>query len=61
VLVCALWANGRDDEAYTHLEKAYLRVMEVANQTEDEELRRSWLEDVGVNRQIIRDWSLYHL
>ncbi len=58
--VCALWANGLDEEANEFLERAYQRVMLVANQTRDEQLRGSWLENVYVNRQIIRDWALNH-
>jgi tetratricopeptide (TPR) repeat protein len=60
VHVCALWANGQDDAAEEYLERAYQCIMTVANQLRDENLRRSWLEDVYVNRQIIRDWALYH-
>ncbi len=56
--VCALWANGQDEEAEEYLDQAYQRVMLVANQTQDETLRRSWLENVYLNRQIIRDWIL---
>ncbi len=57
--VLALWANGREDEAQPYLEQAYRRVMLVANQTSDPTLRRGWLENVYINRQIIRDWALY--
>ncbi len=42
----ALWANGLDEEANEFLERAYQRVMLVANQTRDEQLRGSWLENV---------------
>ena len=58
--VCALWANGRDEEAEEFLDRAYQRVMLVANHTKDNTLRRSWLENVYLNRQIIRDWVLSH-
>lgn len=58
--VCALWANDYEDEAYEILEQCYARVMDVAHKIKDEDLRHSWLEDVNINRQIIRDWSLYH-
>ena len=36
------------------------RVLLVAEQTDDAELRRSWLEDVRVNREIIADWERLH-
>ncbi len=58
--ICALWANDREDEAYDLLEQCYTRVMDIARKINDEDLRHSWLEDVNINRQIIRDWSLYH-
>jgi hypothetical protein len=60
VHVCALWANNREEEAEAYLERAYQRIMQVANQLRDESLRRSWLEDVYINRQVIRDWVLFH-
>ncbi|MBE0697264.1 MAG: hypothetical protein IH586_10105, partial [Anaerolineaceae bacterium] len=60
VHTCALWANGRDEEAEKFLNEAYDRVMLVANQTKDDLLRGSWLENVYINRQIIRDWVLNH-
>jgi serine/threonine protein kinase/tetratricopeptide (TPR) repeat protein len=56
--VCALWANGRDEEADTYLQQAYQRVIQVAHNIRSDELRRSWLEDVYLNRQIIRDAGL---
>ncbi len=60
VHVCALWANGRDEEANTLLEQAYQRVMQVAGLIQDEAFRQSWLEDVPVNRQIVNDWVSYN-
>lgn len=59
-LACALWANGQDDEAYNALERAYQRVMRVASSIQDEAIRKTWLEDVYYNRQIVDDWIDYH-
>jgi serine/threonine protein kinase/tetratricopeptide (TPR) repeat protein len=60
VQACALWANGRDEEANERLEQAYQRVMRVANALRDPESRKAWLEDVYYNRQIVNDWVSYH-
>ncbi len=49
----ALYELGRDDEAKEYLQQAYDRVMFIANNTKDEELRKRWLEKVKVNRQIL--------
>jgi tetratricopeptide (TPR) repeat protein len=49
----ALRAAGRKAEADDHLRQAYERVMLVASTTKDETLRRGWLENVRVNRQIV--------
>jgi hypothetical protein len=49
----ALFRFSQEDEAKEYLQQAYDRVMLVANTTEDEELRRSWLENVKVNREIL--------
>ena len=43
-----------DDE---FLHRAYERVMLVASQTQDETLRKSWLENVRENREIIAEWK----
>ena len=51
----ALRAVGRKAEADDHLRQAYERVMRVAGLTKDESLRHSWLENIGVNRQIVAD------
>jgi class 3 adenylate cyclase/tetratricopeptide (TPR) repeat protein len=51
-----LYALDRNDEAAGYLTKAYDRVMLVANNTQDEALRKSWLENVRINRQIIADY-----
>ncbi|MGD2159328.1 MAG: tetratricopeptide repeat protein, partial [Anaerolineales bacterium] len=49
----ALSGHGRDGEAKGYLKQAFDRVMLVANNTRDEELRRSWLDNVKVNREIL--------
>jgi tetratricopeptide (TPR) repeat protein len=56
----ALLASGRQAEAEEYLRRAYERVRLVAGQTDDPELRRSWLEDVRTNREIIADWERLH-
>ena len=56
----ALLANGRQAEAEDFLRRAHERVLLVAEQTDDAELRRSWLEDVQTNREIIADWERLH-
>ena len=56
----ALLANGRLAEAEEYLRRAHERVLLVAEQTDDAELRRSWLEDVRINREIIADWERLH-
>jgi tetratricopeptide (TPR) repeat protein len=50
-----LRALGREEEADIHLTKALERVMQVAANTSDETLRRSWLENVPLNREIIAE------
>ncbi|UCF61831.1 MAG: protein kinase, partial [Anaerolineaceae bacterium] len=42
----ALYGLGRENEARGYLQQAFDRVMLVANNTKDEKLRRSWLENV---------------
>ncbi len=39
------------------LHRAYERVMLVASQTQDAALRKSWLENVRENREIIAEWK----
>ena len=56
----ALLASGQPAEAAEYLRRAYERVRLVAEQTDDPELRRSWLEDVRTNREIIADWARLH-
>jgi tetratricopeptide (TPR) repeat protein len=48
-----LQALGQGPEADEYLQRAYERVMLVARNTRDEELRRGWLEKVAVNREIL--------
>jgi predicted ATPase/class 3 adenylate cyclase len=43
----------RDSEANEYLLRAYERVMLVAEKTKDPDLRRSWLENVSINKKII--------
>ena len=44
---------GRESEVDEYLRRAYERVMLVANNTKDEGLKRSWLENVRVNQEIL--------
>jgi tetratricopeptide (TPR) repeat protein len=53
----ALRANGRAAEADEFLRRAYERVQLVANNLSDAELRRSWLENVRDNRDIVAAWK----
>jgi tetratricopeptide (TPR) repeat protein len=48
-----LRALGREAEADEYLRRAYERVMLVAGKTTDPDLKRSWLEDVRANREIL--------
>jgi tetratricopeptide (TPR) repeat protein len=50
-----LRALSRDEEADEYLQRAYDRVMLVAGKTRNEKLRRSWLENVEVNREILAE------
>jgi tetratricopeptide (TPR) repeat protein len=50
-------AVGRSGEAREHLQRAYDRIMLVANQTRRTELRRGWLEAVYINRSVLEAWS----
>ena len=49
----ALYGLKRDDEGDEFLKKARDRVTSIAEEIKDEELRRSWLEDVFMNREIL--------
>ncbi len=53
----ALRTNGQDSEADEYLQKAYDRVMLVARKTKDDTLRRSWLDNVRDNREIVAEWE----
>jgi tetratricopeptide (TPR) repeat protein len=48
-----LRALGWEAEADEHLQRAYDRVMLVVGHTHDQQLRRSWLENVEVNGEIL--------
>ena len=48
-----LRANGKDEEADKNLLLAYEWMMKVANKTQDETFRSSWLENVEMNREIM--------
>jgi tetratricopeptide (TPR) repeat protein len=52
-----LRALGRDAEADGYLQRAYERVMLVASKTQDDALRRGWLENVPDNREIVAEWE----
>jgi serine/threonine protein kinase/tetratricopeptide (TPR) repeat protein len=52
-----LKALGHDDEVEPYLRKAFDRVIQVANNIEDENLRRSWLENVAIHREILAEAS----
>ena len=57
-LVCyrVLRASG-DPRASEILEQAYRLLQERAHKIEDEELRRSYLENVAANREIASEWA----
>ncbi len=50
-----LKALGRDDEGEPYLRKAFDRVIQVADNIEDQNLRQSWLENVEIHRDIISE------
>jgi tetratricopeptide (TPR) repeat protein len=52
-----LYALGRNDEAGKYLKQAYDRVMLVADNIQDQEIRASWLENVRLNREIIEEYN----
>jgi serine/threonine protein kinase/tetratricopeptide (TPR) repeat protein len=52
-----LIALGRHDEVEPYLRKAFDRVIQVANNIEDENLRQSWLENVVIHREILAEAS----
>ncbi len=47
-------ANNRIAEADDYLQQAYERVMLVASKTKDDDRRKSYLENVKENREILR-------
>ena len=47
--------NDRIEEANDYLRQAYERVMLVAGNTKDDDLRRSYLENVRENREILKE------
>jgi eukaryotic-like serine/threonine-protein kinase len=53
----ALRTAGRTPEADEQLRLAYARVRLVADCTRNEALRRGWLENIRVNREILKDWE----
>ncbi len=55
----ALRAAERTLEADEQLRLARDRVQQVAGNTRDEALRRGWLENIRVNREILADWEKY--
>ncbi len=52
-----LFELDREKEAREYLQKAYERVMLIAQKTEDDELRLSWLENAKINREIIEEYG----
>jgi signal transduction histidine kinase/CheY-like chemotaxis protein/tetratricopeptide (TPR) repeat protein len=52
----ALAANGRNAEAWAALQQAHTILLEAVRNVHDEGLRRSYLNKVQVNRDIVRAW-----
>jgi DNA-binding SARP family transcriptional activator len=52
-----LEANGQTEQARLYLQRAYERLRSIADQISDEALRRSFLENVSIHRQIIEAWQ----
>ncbi len=52
-----LRAQQKTDEARIYLQKAYERLRSIADHISDEALRRSFLENVSINREIIEAWE----
>ena len=52
----ALAANGRDEEAWAALQRAHAILLEAVHNVHDDGLRRSTLNKVQVNRDIVRAW-----
>ena len=55
----ALRGCGQEVEAALHLEQAYQRVIQITGKLKDPRRRKSWLERVKVNREILIDWQKY--
>jgi predicted ATPase len=53
----ALRAVGRKAEADGELQRAYERVTSIASRIKEDALRRSWLENVRENRDILAEWA----
>ena len=49
-----------DPRAGEILERAYRQIQSRADKIEDEALRRSYLENVAANREIVREWERVH-
>ena len=56
----ALRAHEREAAANDHLQRAYERVMFVADKLTDDSLRQGWLQNVRVNRDILCHWEEIH-
>ena len=52
----ALAANGRPEESWTALQRAHTLLLDAVRNVRDEGLRRSYLNKVEVNRDIVRAW-----
>jgi ATP-dependent Lhr-like helicase len=57
VYALALRASGREEEALPLLREAYDWLDQVAARLEDRSLKRSWLESVPENREILSAWE----
>ena len=54
--VRALTASGLHDKAWTTLQRAYAMLLDAVRNVHDEGLRRSYLNKVQTNRDIVRAW-----
>ena len=52
--------TSHDPRATVVLEQAHAKTRAIASSIEDEELRRSFLENVTVNREILEAWQRLH-
>jgi predicted ATPase/DNA-binding SARP family transcriptional activator len=52
-----LQANQRHEEAKAYLSKAYLELCRVTNQIQEQGLRKDFLKNVPINRQIMQAWE----